>query len=65
MDWYVVYRSKTGNSVTPFPTREEAIDFACTLLERGTVVLRVSSRQYSLSVDELTAIARDRKDKTR
>ncbi|HZS85722.1 MAG TPA: hypothetical protein VFA50_22835 [Stellaceae bacterium] len=61
MDWYVVYRSQAGNSVTPFPSREEAIDFACGLLERGVEVLRVSSRQDSVSPEELRAIARARK----
>jgi hypothetical protein len=61
MDWYVVYQSMTGNSVTPFPSQKEAIDFACSLLDRGIAVLRVSSRQDTLSLEKLRAIAAERK----
>lgn len=61
MDWYVVYQTRTGNSVTPFPSQQEAIDFACSLLDRGVAVLRVSSRQDTVSLEQLRAIAAERK----
>jgi hypothetical protein len=64
MDWYVVYQSASGNSVTPFPSQKEAIDFACSLLDRGIAVLRVSSRQDTISLEQLRAIAAERKQRS-